>query len=495
MKMENLSAIRNFLMEFFDDNELRLLAADYFRDVFNDFTNGMSKSQKAQLLVEHCYRNGRIPELLAALGRERERPFHQYFPNHRPETQIEAPIYQRNPHQIFVSYAHQDFDLADHIAKSLSELGWNIWIAPQSIRPGEKWIDAINRGLRKSRIFLLVLTGAAFDSKWVRSETNVAIEFEHKNEMNFVILMVEQVDVPPLWRNYQWIEFNDNYIDVLSRTFNSFQHETPLETTKSLVRDVRGYQNEIPSKEIKPISSYSSYKDEDITKDGNELGKDHVEQLKEMYAKLNSAYKYEKWREVLNLGQQIQEINLNYSNTVKKMHHARKQLLILQKQSTLSPESTRNLSFLAFMFTVAFLGLIFSWSNDYGLFTIPFSLFFFLVTVLSASIFLAWAIENYSRININKASFDYLLNTLGLSESSANTIIDYRKTQNYFLSLRELKELGNFDEQTEILINSKLKAGNFVEFKIDKISRDLFSDTQRIIKKITVYLLEQIRVE
>ena len=41
-------------------------------------------------------------------------------------------------------------------------------------------MEAINRELEESGIFVLVLTPAALASSWVHDETNVAIEMEHR---------------------------------------------------------------------------------------------------------------------------------------------------------------------------------------------------------------------------------------------------------------------------------------------------------------------------
>ncbi|MBK9054353.1 MAG: toll/interleukin-1 receptor domain-containing protein [Chloroflexi bacterium] len=86
----------------------------------------------------------------------------------------------------FVSHAHQDAEFAQRLAADLRQQGWDIWIAPQSIRPGERWVTAINRGLAESGIFLLVLTPAAVQSRWVEQETDAAISLAHHGEIRFI---------------------------------------------------------------------------------------------------------------------------------------------------------------------------------------------------------------------------------------------------------------------------------------------------------------------
>ena len=45
--------LRQYLTSAYGDEELGTLCSDYFRDVYENFTVGMSKAQKIQLLLDH----------------------------------------------------------------------------------------------------------------------------------------------------------------------------------------------------------------------------------------------------------------------------------------------------------------------------------------------------------------------------------------------------------------------------------------------------------
>lgn len=206
--------IRDFIVAHFDDEELKHLSFDYFPDAYHEFTTGMRKSQMVQILLESCRRQKRLPALLAALERERPRQYAVYFAE---EVQSAAaspqPIEPAVPNskQVFISYAHQDATFAQKLATDLRQNGRSVWIAPGSIRPGEKWLEAISRGLVESGVFVLVLTDTAVASPWVRDETNVAIELSKEGKLRFIPLEVESCDIPPLWRVYQRIPFQASY--------------------------------------------------------------------------------------------------------------------------------------------------------------------------------------------------------------------------------------------------------------------------------------------
>jgi sulfatase modifying factor 1 len=218
---------RKFLQEFFNDDEITTLCFDYFPQVYNNFIPGMDRNHKAMALVSYCQRTNRLDQLLAALERERSRVYAERFAEQphlvAGETTAQKNI-ERNHRQIFVSHAHQDAEFAQRLAADLRANGWETWLAPDNIQPGEKWVEAINRGLTESGIFVLLTSGHALQSRWVKSETNAAISLEHRGKMQFVPLALEPVSTPPLWGNYQQILFYDDYdrgLQQLLHLFNS----------------------------------------------------------------------------------------------------------------------------------------------------------------------------------------------------------------------------------------------------------------------------------
>jgi formylglycine-generating enzyme required for sulfatase activity len=113
--------------------------------------------------------------------------------------------------QVFISHATQDADFAHRLADGLKQLGVQVWIAPDSIRPGEGWVKAIERGLRESSHVVIVLTPAALESQWVEKETDVAIALERKGRIQILPLDVEACDVPLLLSSYQMMSFRRGY--------------------------------------------------------------------------------------------------------------------------------------------------------------------------------------------------------------------------------------------------------------------------------------------
>ena len=209
------AGIRQYLTSAYSDEELITLCSDYFRDVHDNFTVGMTKTAKIQLLLDHCQRRELMPNLLAALERDRLEQYRKRFGQAVVEPSPAQPSPKRDPRQMFISHAHEDAEFAHRLAADLAKHGWRVWIAPESILPGEKWVDAIERGLAASGVFVVTLTPAAIRSRWVKTETNAAIALEHREAMRLVPLDVEACDAPLLWSSYQFISFHNTYEDGL----------------------------------------------------------------------------------------------------------------------------------------------------------------------------------------------------------------------------------------------------------------------------------------
>jgi formylglycine-generating enzyme required for sulfatase activity len=99
----------------------------------------------------------------------------------------------------------------------LQRLGVQVWIASESIRPGEGWVSAIERGLEESSHVVVALTPAALESRWVKKETDIAIAQERKGLIQVIPLDVEPCKVPLLLSSYQMVSFRRDYDAGLSQ--------------------------------------------------------------------------------------------------------------------------------------------------------------------------------------------------------------------------------------------------------------------------------------
>ncbi len=119
--------------------------------------------------------------------------------------------------QVFISHATKDAKFAHRLADDLRRPGVRVWIAPESIRPGESWVSAIERGLRESSHAVVVLTPAALESEWVKKETDVTIAQERKGRIQVIPLDVKPCAVPLFLSSYHMVSFRRGYDAGLSQ--------------------------------------------------------------------------------------------------------------------------------------------------------------------------------------------------------------------------------------------------------------------------------------
>ena len=74
----NTATVRDLLMAAFSDEELTTFCYDSFRPVYEEFTTGMSRTQKVQRLVETCERRGEMEKLLARVARANPYQYERY---------------------------------------------------------------------------------------------------------------------------------------------------------------------------------------------------------------------------------------------------------------------------------------------------------------------------------------------------------------------------------------------------------------------------------
>ena len=243
--------LRQFILQFFSDEELETLCFDYFREVRQEFTTGMIKNSKVMLLIDYCDSRSRLNDLYAALERERPTAWREKFgapPAQKPSFSEETRFLERDPRQVFISHATADAAFAHRLADDLRAEGWRVWIAPDSIRPGEKWAEAIDRGLETSGVFVVALTPAAVASRWVKTETNAAIDLSQQDEIRFISLDVEACRLSALWRQFQYITFRRSYEAGLGELLHWLGGEAvetgqrPVPTTTTLASPFPGYR-------------------------------------------------------------------------------------------------------------------------------------------------------------------------------------------------------------------------------------------------------------
>ncbi len=120
---------------------------------------------------------------------------------------------------VFLSYAHQDKDFAEKVVHQLYPKGIDVWWDVWEIMPGDSIVDKIFvKGIGESGAFLVVLSAASVQSRWVKEELNVAVIRRLAGLTRIIPLLKEQCAIPTPLQSLHWVDLSGDRFDPGIRT-------------------------------------------------------------------------------------------------------------------------------------------------------------------------------------------------------------------------------------------------------------------------------------
>ncbi len=285
---------------------------------------------KTRELVTRMDRESRLDDLLAFCTRMRPKAA---WPDIAAPVSLDASptTPNRKLNQIFLSHAHQDSDFAHRLAADLRQHGYDIWIAPDSIRPGEQWVTAINRGLAESGIFLLALTPDAARSRWVSGETDAAIYLERLGSIQFFPLDLKPTPAPPLLATYHWVSFRDDYKTGLEMLLQALQPQKVAQLAQlyQLLQEAMGRGTWATAQKLgaEIAALYPNYRETEaqivLAQREEAREKQQQAEAKKLYARLQAALAATDWAAALTLASQIETLLPGYRDVPQMAARAR----------------------------------------------------------------------------------------------------------------------------------------------------------------------------
>jgi hypothetical protein len=116
----------------------------------------------------------------------------------------------------FISYSHQDREVATRIAEGLRAGGIEAWIDKYEIIPGDSLIKKIfEEGLSGADVFVVILTESSIKSNWVRQELDVALIKRIEGVTRVIPLKIGDVGIPDPLRALKWIDMSGDFNEKL----------------------------------------------------------------------------------------------------------------------------------------------------------------------------------------------------------------------------------------------------------------------------------------
>ncbi len=137
----------------------------------------------------------------------------------------------------FLSYAREDLDAAREIYQYLTISGITTWFDEESLRPGERWREAIERAIRESSYFIAVISSRSARKRgFVQTEIKRALEVLDQMPDDEVYLIPVRLDDcrPPIARldDLNWL---DLFPDRNASLEKLVRFLTPITAQESMV--------------------------------------------------------------------------------------------------------------------------------------------------------------------------------------------------------------------------------------------------------------------
>ena len=78
--------------------------------------------------------------------------------------------------KVFVSYCHQDKDAVNTFLSLISKKSFDVWMDYHSLKTGDYYISEIFKEIAASDIYLVFLSKASQESKWLKEEMEYALK-------------------------------------------------------------------------------------------------------------------------------------------------------------------------------------------------------------------------------------------------------------------------------------------------------------------------------
>ena len=102
---------------------------------------------------------------------------------------------------IFISYANEDIDRVEPLAKALENQGLSVFW-DRKIPPGRTWDDIIEEAIEAAKCIIVVWTKESVNSGWVRAEAQEGLDREILVPIKF-----DDVKIPLRFRPVQAANF------------------------------------------------------------------------------------------------------------------------------------------------------------------------------------------------------------------------------------------------------------------------------------------------
>lgn len=122
------------------------------------------------------------------------------------------------PPSVFISYAHEDKELARALAGALELRGLHVWIDEGELKVGNSIIERIATAIAEIDFFLALVSEASRTSNWCRKELALAVTGELGREgVKVLPIRVDLVPLPDSLKDVYYLDLNRESVKDVAR--------------------------------------------------------------------------------------------------------------------------------------------------------------------------------------------------------------------------------------------------------------------------------------
>jgi hypothetical protein len=142
---------------------------------------------------------------------------------------------------VFISHSNQDKEFVEQLARDLDNRGISVWFDKWELKVGDSLRRKISEGIHESSYFIVVVSQASKNSKWVAQELDEAFARQVEHDGNFILpVVLDKSAIPSMLSGLLYADFSMDYehgLNALLRLFlgRSYYHDAEKGSDKGMV--------------------------------------------------------------------------------------------------------------------------------------------------------------------------------------------------------------------------------------------------------------------
>ena len=119
--------------------------------------------------------------------------------------------------KIFLSYAHEDAEMARQIALELQSAGVETWFDELNLHAGDAILQELAKALAEVDFVAVLLSRTALTKRWVSTEMTIALTSEiERGRPRVILLRLDNCEMPAETRHKMYIDFRERFAQAMA---------------------------------------------------------------------------------------------------------------------------------------------------------------------------------------------------------------------------------------------------------------------------------------